>query len=226
MEVRTLWVVIPAFNEATVIGDVISGLRARYPNVVVVDDRSEDDTTNVAVAAGAVVIRHPINLGQGAALQTGIRYALQRGADCIVTFDADGQHQVEDIGVLLDTHTRTNADVEIGSRFLGSVKNLPTARRAILKAAVLFMRITSGVKLTDAHNGLRLLTRSAAQRLRITQNRMAHASEIVQQIHDLRLAVAEAPVTIVYTEYSLRKGQKLGNAFNILTELFVARLNK
>jgi len=226
MEVRTLWVVIPAFNEATVIGDVISGLRARYPNVVVVDDRSEDDTTNVAVAAGAVVIRHPINLGQGAALQTGIRYALQRGADCIVTFDADGQHQVEDIGVLLDTHTRTNADVVIGSRFLGSVKNLPTARRAILKAAVLFMRITSGVKLTDAHNGLRLLTRSAAQRLRITQNRMAHASEIVQQIHDLRLAVAEAPVTIVYTEYSLRKGQKLGNAFNILTELFVARLNK
>jgi len=122
MEVRTLWVVIPAFNEATVIGDVISGLRARYPNVVVVDDRSEDDTTNVAVAAGAVVIRHPINLGQGAALQTGIRYALQRGADCIVTFDADGQHQVEDIGVLLDTHTRTNADVVIGSRFLGSVK--------------------------------------------------------------------------------------------------------
>ncbi len=226
MEVRTLWVVIPAFNEATVIGDVISGLRARYPNVVVVDDRSEDDTSNVAVAAGAVVIRHPINLGQGAALQTGIRYALQRGADCIVTFDADGQHQVEDIGVLLDTHTRTNADVVIGSRFLGSVKNLPTARRAILKAAVLFMRITSGVKLTDAHNGLRLLTRSAAQRLRITQNRMAHASEIVQQIHDLRLAVAEAPVTIVYTEYSLRKGQKLGNAFNILTELFVARLNK
>lgn len=226
MNTDAIWVVIPAYNEGQVLRDVVAGVRAQYPNVVVVDDCSQDDTGEAAIAAGAVVVRHPINLGQGAALQTGIRYALRRGAEFIVTFDADGQHQVEDIAVLLDIQARARTDVVVGSRFLGKVENIPPVRRIVLKAAVVFMRITSGEKLTDAHNGFRLFTRAAALKLRITQNRMAHASEIVHQIHSLGLSVAEAPVTIVYTEYSLRKGQKLGNAFNILTELLVARLNK
>jgi glycosyltransferase involved in cell wall biosynthesis len=221
-----LWVVIPAYNEATVIGTVVGGVRALYPNVVVVDDHCDDDTAPVARSAGAKVVRHPINLGQGAALQTGIRYALENGAEYIVTFDADGQHRVEDIAVLLDTQRRTGADIVLGSRFLGSTTDLPAKRRAVLKLAVLYTRVTTGMKLTDAHNGMRLFTRQAAERIHITQNRMAHASEIIAQIRKLGLAVVEAPVTIVYTEYSLRKGQKLGNAVNILTELFVARLNK
>ena len=172
------------------------------------------------------MLRHPINLGQGAALQTGIRYALSAGAEYVVTFDADGQHRVEDIASLLDIRSRTNAEVVLGSRFLGHAENIPPRRRMVLKAAVVFTRLTSGVKLTDTHNGLRLLTRSAAQQIRITQNRMAHASQIVEQIHKLGLTVAEAPVSIVYTEYSLRKGQKLGNAFNVLSELLVGWLNK
>ena len=172
------------------------------------------------------MLRHPINLGQGAALQTGIRYALSRGAGYIVTFDADGQHRPEDIRVLLDMQVKTGADVVLGSRFLGHAENIPRLRRMLLQLAVIYTHITSGVKLTDAHNGLRLLTRRAAERLRIRQDRMAHASEIIDQIGALGLTVVEAPVTIVYTEYSLRKGQKLGNALNILTELFVARLNK
>lgn len=221
-----LWIAIPAYNEGSVIGAVVNGVRALYPNVVVVDDCSRDDTGAAARSAGAFVLRHPINLGQGAALQTAIRYALERGAEHIVTFDADGQHRVEDIAVLLNTQIQTRADVVVGSRFLGEVKNIPRLRRIVLKLAVHFARMTSGVKLTDAHNGFRLLTRSAAQRIRISQNRMAHASEIIDQLHKLGLSVAEAPVTIVYSEYSLRKGQKLSNAFNILSELFVARLNK
>jgi glycosyltransferase involved in cell wall biosynthesis len=223
---RNLWVVIPAFNEGPVIGEVVRGVHAVYRNVVVVDDCSRDDTGSAAQAAGAVRLRHPINLGQGAALQTGISYALIRGADYIITFDADGQHRVEDIAVLLDTQARTNADVVVGSRFLGRVENIPALRRIVLKLAVLFTRLSSGAKLTDAHNGLRLFTRRAAERIRITHNRMAHASEVTYQIHRLGLSVAEAPVTVVYTEYSLGKGQKLSNAFNIVAELIIGRISK
>lgn len=221
-----LWIVIPAFNEGQVIGEVVRGLRKAWPNVVVIDDCSADATGAAALAAGAVVVRHPVNLGQGAALQTGLRYALAQGAAAIVTFDADGQHRVEDIQILLDTQRQSGADVVVGSRFLGSAEGMPALRRLVLRLAVIFTRITSGVALTDAHNGLRLLMRSAAERIRIEQNRMAHASEIVDQFHSLRLKVAEAPVTIRYTEYSLQKGQRLDNALNIVIELFVARLLK
>jgi polyprenyl-phospho-N-acetylgalactosaminyl synthase len=226
MSAGRVWVVIPAYNEAPVIAGVVEAVRASVGNVVVVDDCSADGTREAARSGGAVVLRHPINLGQGAALQTGIRYALSRGAEFIVTFDADGQHRSEDIGVLLDTQRRTGADVVIGSRFLGSAQNIPAARRAILKLAVAFTRMTGGLKLTDVHNGLRLLTRAAAQRIRIRQNRMAHASEIIDEIRRLGLSVTEAPVTIVYTEYSLRKGQRISNALNILSEIFAARINK
>ena len=221
-----LWVVIPAFNEGEVIAGVVTHVSATYPNIVVVDDCSSDDTATLAREAHADVIRHPVNLGQGAALQTGITYALRAGASCIVTFDADGQHQVEDIATLLQMQTSTGADIVVGSRFLGTTTNLPPFRRLVLKMAVVFSRVTSGVNLTDAHNGLRLITRGAALRLRIRQNRMAHASEIVNEIGRLKLQVAEAPVTIVYTEYSLRKGQKLSNAFNIVAELFIDKISR
>ena len=222
----SLWIVVPAYNESTVIASVIHELRAVYRNVVVVDDHSSDETGAAALSAGATALRHPVNLGQGAALQTGIRYALAQGADWIVTFDADGQHRVEDIAVLIDVQKRTGADVVLGSRFLGRVENIPPLRRLVLKMAVVFTRLTSGAKLTDAHNGFRLFTRHAAVQIRITQNRMSHASEITNQIQALGLSVAEAPVTIVYTEYSLGKGQKLSNAIHILAELVVARLSK
>jgi polyprenyl-phospho-N-acetylgalactosaminyl synthase len=204
----------------------VMGLLRLYRNIIVVDDCSSDDTGATAFRAGATVLRHPINLGQGAALQTGIRYALSRGAEYIVTFDADGQHRTDDIRALIDAQVRTGADVVLGSRFLGHAKDIPWLRRIVLRLAVLFTRLGSGVKLTDAHNGLRLLSRQAAERIRIRQNRMAHASEIIDQISALRLTLTEAPVTIVYTDYSLRKGQPLGNAVNILADLLIARLKK
>jgi glycosyltransferase involved in cell wall biosynthesis len=226
MDCAALWVVVPAYNEGLVIGAVVGELRAAGRNVVVVDDCSSDGTGAAAAAAGARVLRHPVNLGQGAALQTGIRYALMQEADCIVTFDADGQHRAEDIAVMIETQAATGADVVLGSRFLGRTENMPPLRRVVLKLAALFTRLTSGIAVTDAHNGLRLLTRRAAARIRITQDRMAHASEIADQIGSLGLSVAEAPVTIVYTEYSLHKGQTLANAFNILAELIAARISK
>lgn len=225
-DVSTVWIVIPAFNEGKIIGKVVSSLTTKYPHVVVVDDGSQDNTVEKAAAAGATILRHPINLGQGASIQTGIKYALREGAAFIVTFDADGQHLPEDIARLLRRQAETKADVVIGSRFLGTASDIPPLRKLFLRLAVLFTRGTSGIKVTDAHNGLRIMTRNAAQQIRIRQNRMAHASEIIDQIASLNLSFAEEPVRIIYTDYSLQKGQKLSNSFNILWELTLARLRK
>lgn len=222
----SIWIIIPACNEGQVVGGVVAAVRSRYPHVVVVDDCSRDQTGVIALEAGAVLLRHPVNLGQGAALETGIRYALSRGAELIVTFDADGQHRVEDIAALLNRQRETGADVVLGSRFLGSAPGIPPLRRFILQLTVRLLRLTGGPPVSDVHNGLRLLTRRAAEQIRIRQNRMAHASEIIEQIHTLGLSLAEAPVTIVYTDYSLAKGQRLSNVVNIVSELFLARMRK
>ncbi|MCC7460957.1 MAG: glycosyltransferase family 2 protein [Gammaproteobacteria bacterium] len=221
-----LWIVVPAYNEGPVVASVVSELTERYPNVVVVDDCSTDATAVAAEAAGATVLRHPINLGQGAALETGIRYALSRGARNVVTFDADGQHRMEDIATLLDARETSGADVVLGSRFQGGTEGIPRGRRILLKSAVALGRMGRRVRLTDVHNGLRLLSRSAAERIHITQNGMAHASEIIRRIGELDLNVAEVPVTIRYTDYSLRKGQKLASALRIVVDLLVGRLQK
>lgn len=223
----SVWVVIAAYNEGSVIADVISNAAKTFDNVVVVDDGSSDATADFAVAAGATVVEHPINLGQGAALQTGIDFALSQGATAIITFDADGQHRVEDARRMVKFLTDKKLDIVCGSRFL-SIKSesLPLKRKVLLKAAALFTRITTGMPVTDAHNGLRVLSKKAAEKIRITQNRMAHASEIIAQVHRQNLSFAEFPVEIIYSEYSLSKGQKMSNSINILLDLFFARIGK
>lgn len=215
---------IPGYNEGRVIANTIASLRKWLPNIVVVDDGSSDDTADQARGAGAHVLRHAINLGQGAALGTGIRFALLQQAQCIITFDADGQHRPEDINTLLETAQEQCADVVLGSRFLGGTDNMPRSRGWLLKAAAAYTRFTTGLRLTDAHNGLRLFTREAAQQLRIRNNRMAHASEMIEWIGASGLCVAEAPVTITYTDYSLAKGQRWSASFNILWDLWWSRL--
>jgi glycosyltransferase involved in cell wall biosynthesis len=221
-----VWVVIAAYNEATVIAGVVEDLRRHYPDVVLVDDGSKDNTGRLAAAAGAVVVTHPINLGQGAALQTGLAYALRAGARFVVTFDADGQHRPEDIAVLLQALQTQAADYALGSRFLGASEDMPLSRRLLLHAATIFTRVTTGLRLSDTHNGLRAMTRRGAEAIQLRQNRMAHASEILHQIAESRLKCVEAPVTITYTEYSLSKGQRLGDAVNILIDLFARRLHR
>lgn len=219
-----VYVVVPAYNEAVAVYEVVRSLRTELPHVVVVDDGSADDTAAEAVRAGAVVLRHIINRGQGAALQTGIDHSLGRGADVIVTFDADGQHRVEDVRRLVDALQRNGADVAIGSRFLGAESNVPRFRRTLLRIAARLTRLTSGVALTDAHNGLRALTRRAAENIRLTIDGMAHASELVDQIHRNNLKVTEVPVVIHYSEYSLRKGQSSLAAFRIAFDYLMKRL--
>jgi glycosyltransferase involved in cell wall biosynthesis len=193
-------------------------------NVVVVDDGSIDDTTRLVAHRATAVVRHPINLGQGAALKTGIDFALSQGAEIAVTFDTDGQHRVSDIPRLLEALTRNQADFALGSRFLGQSSNMPFARRMLLRGARLFTTVTTGLQLTDAHNGLRAFTRRGASALRLRQNRMAHASEILADIARSGMRYVEVPVTIDYTAYSMAKGQRAGDLVMILLDLFARRL--
>lgn len=219
-------VVIAAYNEARMIGDVVRDARRLFTHVVVVDDGSRDATAELARAAGATVLVHPVNLGQGAALQTGIAYAAVSDFGFVVTFDADGQHRPEDAWEMLSLLESSGADVALGSRFLGGTESMPTSRRILLRAATIFTRLTTGLQVTDAHNGLRAMRIEAARRIRIRQNRMAHASEILEEIARQNLRYVESPVTIRYTEYSMAKGQSGFGAFNILLDLLLARLRK
>jgi glycosyltransferase involved in cell wall biosynthesis len=222
----SLWILVPAYNEEFTIGQVVSELGRLYPNIAVIDDCSTDLTALRARAAGATVLKHPINLGQGASLQTGIDFALQKGARYIVTFDADLQHRPEDVPRLVAALRNSGADFALASRFLGEALNIDISRRLMLKAAVLFTRLTTGLRLTDAHNGLRAMTRRGASALRIRQNRMAHASEILQQIAQSGLRYIELPATVEYTSYSMAKGQRLSNSVNILLELLTGALQR
>lgn len=216
------WIIIPLFNEGAVIGDVIRHVRTVFANVVCVDDGSSDHSADEALGAGAHLVPHPFNLGQGAALQTGLSYALSfPDAQYFVTFDADGQHSVADAARMVQRLVAEPLDVVIGSRFLDQRTEVSAAKRLVLRTVAAVESVTSGMNLTDAHNGLRAFNRKAATAIRITQNRMAHASEITGQIGKLGLRYAEEPVHIEYTEYSKAKGQSLWNSVNILSDLWI-----
>jgi glycosyltransferase involved in cell wall biosynthesis len=219
-----LYIVIAAFNEAEAIGHVVHELCATYPNVVVVDDGSWDDTCERARSAGAVVLRHLVNRGQGAALQTGISYALGRGAEVVATFDADGQHCPSDLPALVLPILRGEVDICLGSRFLGQASTMPRRRRNLLRAAVAFTRVTSGMRLSDTHNGLRAFSRRAAAHFDIQLDRMAHASELLDQVRSSGLPYREVPVHIRYTSYSLAKGQRESAALRVALQYLIGRL--
>ena len=221
--INDLWVVIAAYNEAEVIKGVVEDVLERYPNVIVIDDGSSDCTYAELLATCAWVLQHPINLGQGAALQTGISFALARGARFVATFDADGQHSIEDLHAMHDVIRARGLDVVLGSRFLGGAVNISSFRRFFLKAAAAYTGLVSGLWLTDAHNGLRIFKADPIQRLEIQQNRMSHASEIIDFIAKNKLSYEEHPVTITYTDYSKQKGQKLSNSFSIVLEQLISR---
>ncbi|GAA3515863.1 glycosyltransferase family 2 protein [Corynebacterium pilbarense] len=219
------WLIVPCYNEGTVIFDVLTNARETFPNIVGVNDGSADDSAAQIRAAGAHLVDHPVNLGQGAAIQTGVEYArAQPGAKYFVTFDADGQHQVKDVMRMIERLRTEPLDIIVGTRFAGQENSqVPWIKRAVLKTVVMLSPRTKKLGLTDAHNGLRAFNRTVAEEMNIRMNGMSHASEIVSMIDKHGWRVDEEPVDILYTEYSMSKGQSLINGVNILADGLVAR---
>lgn len=222
---KNTYVIVPVYNEASVIEKVISGLKVHFTNIICVDDGSSDGSAEAIKQTSATLLQHNKNKGQGAALRTGIKHALKNSkAKYFITFDADGQHDPRDASAMLKALKKQKIDIALGSRFLGHVENLSLAKRMLLKLAVVFTNKTTGVDLTDAHNGLRVFNRNFASKVQLRCNGMAHASEIIYRIKEGNFLYDELPVTIRYTKYSKAKGQSVMNAFNILKELMAYRL--
>jgi glycosyltransferase involved in cell wall biosynthesis len=220
-------IIIPVYNEGQVVGEVVKRVLKEYPYVVCVDDGSTDNSSDEVRQTKAYLVSHPINLGQGAAIQTGIEYALQDPSiQYFVTFDSDGQHRLEDVENMLQTIKKEKVDIVLGSRFLGKVENISFIKKIILKLAIKFSNKTSGIELTDTHNGLRLFNRHVAENLHITMNDFAHASEIIERIAEKNFTYKEVPVTITYTDYSRAKGQSVSNAVNIGIDVILKKMQK
>lgn len=216
------WLVIPLYNEGEVISEVISEAIKTFPNIICVDDGSKDKSGLKALEAGAWVATHSINLGQGAALQTGIDFVLKKtNGKYLITFDSDGQHRIEDALSMIAVAEAEDLGFVLGSRFLSGTAETGALKRFVLKTVAFITRMRTGQTLTDAHNGLRLLRRDTAEMIYINQNRMAHASELVDQLLKSGQKWKEIPVHIIYTDYSRSKGQSLLNGINILTELIL-----
>lgn len=218
-----IWVIIPAFNEEKNLAKVLSDLNTKTPNILVINDGSQDRTESICRDLGIKVVSHKINRGQGAALQTGNEAALKLGAKIIVHFDADGQMQVSDIEKMVQPISSGKADIVFGSRFLENTSKIPwTKKYLILKPARILNWIFTGLKLSDAHCGFRALSAAAASQIKIRQDGMAHATEIMEQVRALNLKYCEVPVTIIYNKY----GQGFGGGIRIIKNLILSRLLK
>jgi polyprenyl-phospho-N-acetylgalactosaminyl synthase len=221
----SIFIIVPGFNEASVIRQTVVTLLEKKYAVVVVDDASTDNTRNVLLGLPVFYIRHLSNLGQGAAIRTGMELALKKGAEFIVTFDADGQHDVTDIEKMIHLLQQEKADIIFGSRFLeGAATNVHTSRKIILKTARLINYLASGILLSDANNGLRVMTREAALKMQITENRSSHNAQVQNLVKKHGLKYAECPVNISYSAYSKKKGLRNINSIRILYDLILYKI--
>ena len=212
----TTWIIIPAYNEEKQIGRVIAGLFEHgWHNVVVVDDNSSDNTIVVARKSGALVVHHVLNRGQGAALRTGDELALAMGADVIVHFDGDEQFDPGDVKGAVDYLQEKGLGAVLGSKMLDNRSQIPWLKKLLIIpiSRVINLMLTAAW-LSDAHNGFRVLTRATAEKIIITQDGMAHNSEIIGKIKKNGIKFAEFPVKVVYNEY----GQGVGGGVKILRD--------
>ena len=222
---KTIFVIIPCYNEANIIRETITTIIEKGYSIIVVDDHSTDNTKEQLKEIPLIYLHHRVNMGQGAALQTGISLALKKDAEYLVTFDADGQHDVSDIDGMLHKLKEEHFDIVLGSRFLpGAGGNISAGRKLFLKAACYLNYLFTGILLTDAHNGLRVMNRHAAESIHLKENRMAHATEILKEIKKHDLKFGEFPVQIHYSSYSKKKGQSLLNSVRIFFDLVLNKI--
>lgn len=224
MNKKNIYAVIAAYNEERTISDVLTDLKKYVNQIIVVDDGSSDNTSKIVAKHKVILLKHLANLGQGAALQTGFEFAIRKNADIVITYDADGQFLAKDIPKLIKPILQNKADIVLGSRFLGQTINMPLSRLLTLKMGILFTYIFSNLKLSDVYNGLRALNKVALRKIIITQNRLAHASEILDRIKTNNLRFIEIPVTVIYTDYSKKKGEKNFNAIKVFIDLISRKL--
>jgi polyprenyl-phospho-N-acetylgalactosaminyl synthase len=219
---KKIYIVIPAFNEAGSIGKVIDDLFFYgYKKIIVVDDASTDKTSEAVKPFNVFIIKHPVNMGPGAAIKSGIDFALLDGAEIIVTFDADGQHLAKDIHNLVEPIISNKVDITLGNRFLNKTSKVPIFKTIILKAGALLMFLMYGVLSSDSHNGLKAISRSAALKIDIRSNGWEYCSEVIEEIMLKKIKYQEVPVTVKYTDYSIKKGQKIYNSFYIFSKMFI-----
>ncbi len=224
---KKIVVVLPVYNEGPVIRQVISSLLKIVTTIIVVDDGSTVPVIKQLHDLPVVLLQHKVNLGQGAAIQTGLTYARKLHADIAITFDGDGQHNEEDINSLIAPIITNEADVVLGSRFLPDSPGIvPFTKKFILRFARIINFLFTGVLLTDAHNGLRALNRTALEKINLTENRMAHASEFLFEIKKHKLRCKEIPVHVRYTDYSIQKGQRPRDSIKVLFDLLLHKLFK
>lgn len=222
---RSIFVIIPCYNEARVVRQTVSEVLEKGYSVVVVDDCSKDGSRKQLKGLPLYYLRHRVNMGQGAALQTGIDFAKKKGAKYFVTFDADGQHDSNDIAGMIELIEKKQSDIVFGSRFLpGSKTNASSSRTFVLNMARYVNFLVSGVLLTDAYNGLRLLDRKAADMIRLTENKMAHATQFQVLAAKNKLNYSEYPNNIQYTQYSTGKGLRNWDGIKIFVEVLLYKI--
>jgi glycosyltransferase involved in cell wall biosynthesis len=218
---NNVYILIPVYNEESKISEVVTGLKKYFNNVVVVNDGSTDSTIDVLKELDVIVVNHLLNLGQGAAISTGINFIKTlKNVDAVITFDADGQHSVKDAIAFANEIIKCDENIIFGSRFIKHRMNIPPMKRRVLSFITFVTNKITKMNLTDTHNGLKAYKRNILKDIKIEIDGFAFESEIIKIVSKNNISYKELPTNTIYTEYSKNKGQKLRNGLIILEDIY------
>lgn len=220
---KTLAIVIPAYNESPILGKLLDRLPDKITGVdniipIIIDDGSTDGTAKIKFKKGTIYIRHPINLGVGAATRTGFTATKMLGADIVVTLDGDGQHSPSDLPKLIQPLVKNQADVSFGNRFI-DVQNMPVERLFGNRLLTFITWLTTGLNISDSQCGYRGYTKKAIKKMKLSQAGFEICSEIAGEVKRNKLNYVEIPVKTIYNNISYKKSQSPFNAFNIIMKM-------